>query len=124
LDREGRLRPKSDLSPLTKRSGTPPLSPIDKPTNDIPTNERATNDRATDKPTNEKATSTNKKANDVGVDEESMYSNTDSLVAPSDSSYDSDLAAYSDLAPSPECFNSWVSKTKNFQVIDMHNKIR
>jgi len=29
----------------------------------------------------------------VAVDEEGMYSDTDSLVAPSDSSYDSDLAA-------------------------------
>ncbi|TVU13338.1 hypothetical protein EJB05_40390, partial [Eragrostis curvula] len=32
----------------------------------------------------------------VGVDEEGMYSDTDSLVAPSDSSYDTDLAASSD----------------------------
>jgi hypothetical protein len=31
----------------------------------------------------------------VGVDEEGMYSDTDSLAAPSDSSYDSDLAATS-----------------------------
>ena len=32
----------------------------------------------------------------VGVDEEGIYSDTDSLAAPSDSSYDSDLAASSD----------------------------
>jgi len=32
----------------------------------------------------------------VGVDEEGIYSDTDSLVAPSDSSYDTDLATSSD----------------------------
>jgi hypothetical protein len=32
----------------------------------------------------------------ASVDEEGMYLDTDSLVAPSDSSYDSDLAASSD----------------------------
>ncbi|KAG2556374.1 hypothetical protein PVAP13_8NG077402 [Panicum virgatum] len=72
------------------------------------------NERATEGPTNvgctnERATSTCKKKRDtkckgkggddddcVGVDEEGIYSDTNSLVVPSDSSYDSDLAASSD----------------------------
>ena len=59
--------------------------------NRIPTIERATNVRG--KSTSKKKTTTN---DSVGVDEEGMYSETDSLVAASDSSYDIDLAASSD----------------------------
>jgi hypothetical protein len=75
----------------------------------ITTNERATERPTNESCTNERATSTSKKKGGtkckgkggdgdegVGVDEEGMYSNTDSLVVPSDSSYDSDLAASSD----------------------------
>jgi hypothetical protein len=66
----------------------------------VPISETATNLRATSETaTNVKAKSTSKKRRatyeSVGVDEEGMYSDTDSLAAPSDSSYDSDLAATS-----------------------------
>ncbi|PAN18624.1 hypothetical protein PAHAL_3G215000 [Panicum hallii] len=64
--------------------------------NRVPTNERATRETTT----NVRAKSTSKKKRttyeSVGVDEEGMYSDTDSLVAPSDSSYDIDLTASSD----------------------------
>jgi len=77
------------------------------PTNDERATDKPTNERASEKPTNEKAARKKKRGtksrgkgrNDdegVGVDEERMYSDSDSLVAPSDSSYDSDLAASSD----------------------------
>jgi hypothetical protein len=76
----------------------------DKPTNEISTNEGATNERATSTRKKKRGTKSKRKGGDddddddecVGVDEEGMYSDTDSLVAPSDSSYDSDLAASSD----------------------------
>ena len=73
------------------------------------TNERTTKGPTNEGCTNEKATFTRKKKRDtkckgksgddddcVGVDEEGMYSDTDSLVAPSDSSYDSELPPSSD----------------------------
>ena len=69
-----------------------------------PINESCTNERVTF--TSKKSTSTKKRGTKckgkdgdddcAGVDEEGIYSDTDSLVAPSDSSYDSDLAASSD----------------------------
>ncbi|KAG2607591.1 hypothetical protein PVAP13_4NG260400 [Panicum virgatum] len=69
-----------------------------------PINERCTNERVTF--TSKKSTSTKKRGTKckgkdgdddcAGVDDEGIYSDTDSLVAPSDSSYDSDLAASSD----------------------------
>ncbi|KAG2607121.1 hypothetical protein PVAP13_4NG199422, partial [Panicum virgatum] len=59
-----------------------------------------TNERATFTSKKKRGTKCKGKGGDdddcVGVDEEGMYSDTDSLVAPSDSSYDSDLAASSD----------------------------
>ncbi|KAG2616591.1 hypothetical protein PVAP13_3NG248708 [Panicum virgatum] len=66
---------------------------------EVPTNEGCTNERATFSSKKKRDTKCKKKGGDdddcVGVDEEGMYSDTDSLVAPSDSSYDSDLAASS-----------------------------
>ena len=59
--------------------------------NRVPTIDRATNVRG--KSTSKNETTTH---DSVGVGEESMYSDTDSLVAASDSSYDTDLAAASD----------------------------
>jgi hypothetical protein len=66
----------------------------------VPTMETTTNLRATtETATNVKAKSTSKKRRatyeGVGVDEEGMYSDTDSLAAPSYSSYDLNLAATS-----------------------------
>ncbi|KAG2538225.1 hypothetical protein PVAP13_9NG314814, partial [Panicum virgatum] len=74
------------------------------------TNERATETPINESCPNERVTSTSNKRrgtkckgkggddddDGVGVDEEGIYSDTDSLAAPSDSSYDSDLAASSD----------------------------
>jgi hypothetical protein len=94
---------------LTKHRYHPSIRNKKKPTDERAT-DKPTNERATDKPTNERATSTSKKRRGtkskrkggdynidegVGVDEEGMYFDTDSLVAPSDSSYDSDLASSS-----------------------------
>ena len=72
----------------------------------MPTNETNTAERATSTNKRERATkkevATKSKAKGahhdegVGVDEEGIYSDIDSLVAVSDSSYDSDLAASSD----------------------------
>ena len=59
--------------------------------NRVPTIERATNVRG--KSTSKNETTTH---DSVGVGEESMYSDTDSLVAASDSSYDTNLATSSD----------------------------
>ena len=50
----------------------------------------------------------------AGVDEEGMYLDTDSLVAPSDSSYDSDLAASSD----PDDDSSDLEFEPNGEVVD------
>ena len=61
------------------------------------TNERATEPPINESCTNKRGTKCKGKGGDdddsVGVDEEGMYFDTDSLVAPSDSSYDIDLAA-------------------------------
>ncbi|WVZ83421.1 hypothetical protein U9M48_030570 [Paspalum notatum var. saurae] len=62
--------------------GTPPLD-LDPPVN--PT-----------QPTQEMIEPTNDDEEPIGVDEEETYSDTESLVAPGDSSYDSQLAASSD----------------------------
>ncbi|TVU32551.1 hypothetical protein EJB05_24282, partial [Eragrostis curvula] len=96
-------------------------------------------------PTKERTTSTKKKVTSskgskksmsdgsVGVDEEGMYSDTDSLVAMSDSSYDTDLAASSDsnIDPSDVEYDtdfqniaSWISKTKDRHVVQMIDQIR
>jgi hypothetical protein len=71
-------------------------TPIEPPTIEPPTTEPLTNERITST-TNKKTGRKTKRTEPidgegVAVDEEGMYSNTDSLVAPSDSSYDSDLA--------------------------------
>ena len=71
-------------------------------TSESQTNERSQNERVTSTTKKKRATKAKSKgAHDdecVGVDEEGTHSDTDSLVAPSDSSYDSDLAASSDSA--------------------------
>jgi len=66
------------------------------PTSEASTNVRSTSEAATIK--RAKKTSKKKRAtyDSVGVDEEGIYSDIDSLVAPSDSSYDTDLATSSD----------------------------
>ncbi|XP_062186670.1 uncharacterized protein LOC133890252 [Phragmites australis] len=73
---------------------------IKRATNETPTNERVTNERdTTKKPTKKAKKSKRKVAHDeetVGVDEDDIYFDTESLVALSDSSYDTDLAASSD----------------------------
>jgi len=65
-------------------------------TSEAATNVRSTSEAATIK--RAKKTSKKKRAtyDSVGVDEEGIYSDTYSLVAPSDSSYDTDLATSSD----------------------------
>jgi hypothetical protein len=82
-----------------KRVATKPTNEgaTDKPTNEIPTNERATSTRKKKRGTKSKRKDGDNDDDEcVGVDGEGMYFDTDSLVAPSDSSYDSDLAASSD----------------------------
>ena len=63
--------------------------------NRVPTNETNTAERATSRNKKERATKSKAKGahhdEGVGVDEEGIYSDTDSLVAASDSSYDSDF---------------------------------
>jgi hypothetical protein len=87
----------------TKRRFHPSIrnktTPIKPPTIEPATIDPSTNERTTST-TKKRGTKTKRKeSNDgegVAVDEEGMYFDTDSLVAPSDSSYDSDLAASSD----------------------------
>ena len=82
------------------RNRAPTTTTTNERATEVPTNEGCTNERATFSSKKKRDTKCKKKGGDdddcVGVDEEDMYSDTDSLVAPSDSSYDSDLAASSD----------------------------
>ena len=82
------------------RNRAPTTTTTNERATEVPTNEGCTNERATFKSKKKRGTKCKGKGGDdddrVGVDEEGMYSDTDSLVAPSDSSYDSDLAASSD----------------------------
>ena len=68
--------------------------------NDTPSNKRPTNEipNPPKKPTKIQKSKKSKKTNEevVGVNDEGMYSDTDSLAVLSDSSYDTDLAATSD----------------------------
>ncbi|KAG2551950.1 hypothetical protein PVAP13_9KG442085 [Panicum virgatum] len=68
---------------------------------EIPINESCPNERVTSTSNKRRGTKCKGKGGDddgggVGVDEEGIYSDTNSLAAPSDSSYDSDLDASSD----------------------------
>lgn len=80
--------PPADLTPPTAKVVEPPISKSKH-------TKRATRKRVSDET--------------VGVDEEGSYSETESLVALSDSSYDTDLAASSDS----DCYDSECSDSDN-----------
>ena len=79
-------------------SPTQPIEDVREPITEIATNtyETPTNYNPTRKGSKNKRKRADDDEEPVGVDEEGNYSDTESLAARSDSSYDSDMAASSD----------------------------
>ena len=79
-------------------SPTQPIEDVREPITEIATNtyERVTNNNPSRKGKKHKRKHAHDDEEPVGVDEEGNYSDTESVAALSDSSYDSDMAASSD----------------------------